>query len=298
MADDETDAEKQVRLHYEKECRRIAELVKAELPEDRGFILITTQRGEEAGASFASCDYVSTVDPRDALRLLHEFVGRLTRRTRVVGEPTVDTATVMREHVYSLMEGLDGKPPPSPSKIWQRFCRARAGGSVSERVGAFISLGVVAMLELEHLQRQQLKGSRPAPRERSAPPPPVYEAPTALAAEEIVRHVIMPRDAPAGDTKTTLVADLREKPPSEAREHLIALALAGRFHDYESESATPKVDLHDALAAVGYADLALKVRAGAYDHEPPTFEQEEDLRQEVGAEFFDKIMGQKPRGSS
>lgn len=101
-----------------------------------------------------------------------------------------------------------------------------------------------------------------------------------------------------GDTKTTLVADLRAKPPSAARERLIQLALAGHFHEFESESATPKVMLNDALEAAGYWDLAAKTRGGAYDDEPPTAEQEEDLRQEVGPEFFDKLMGNKPRGSA
>lgn len=275
MADDETetDAEKQVRLHHEKECRRIADMVKAELPEDRGFILITAQRGE-AGAPFSTTDYVATINPRDALRLLREFIGRISRRTGVVGEPTEETATVMREHVYAMLEGLEGKPPPSPSKMWQAFCRARAGqGSVRERIANFVGLGVVAMVELEHLRRAELKKARP-----SSPPPSGRRA--------------------SGDTKTTLVADLRQRPPSAARDHLIQLALAGHYHDYESPSPMPKVALHDALIQAGYTDLALGVINGAYDDEPPTSEQEEELRQEVGPEFFDKVMGNKPRGQS
>jgi hypothetical protein len=295
MSDEtETEAEKQVRVHHEKECRRIADLVKAELPEDRAFMLITVQRGEP-GSHFHSTDYISTVRPQDALRLLHEHIGRLTRRTGVVGEPTVETAAVMREHVYSLMDDLDGDAPPSPTKLWQAFCRARAGqGSVRERISSFIALGVVAMVELEHLQRKEIKA-------RSVPPPSGHRpSEAALAAEEIMRHVVTPRDpsTPRGNTKTTLVADLERKPPSKVRDHLIEHALAGHFHDYESESATPKVLLHDSLIKAGFHDLALKVINGAYDDEPPTVEQEENLRQEVGPAFFDKIMGNKPRGSA
>ncbi len=287
--DPESDAETQLRLHNERRCRRIADLIKRELPADRGFILLTVQRGE-GDAPFSSTDYVASIGPKDSLRLLREHIGRLTERTGILGEPTEDTSTVMREHVYALLEGLAGEPPPSASKLWQAFCRARAGqGSVRQRISSFIALGVVAMVELEHLTRQQRKQRQPAAQ------PPRSEAD--LAAEEIMRHAVKPSGT-QGDTKTTLVADLREKPPSELRDHLIELALAGAFHDYESESATPKVDLRAALLAAGFEDLAQKVIECAYDNEPPTVEQEEELRQEIGPAFFDSLMGQKPRGSA
>jgi hypothetical protein len=295
---EESNAEKQLRLHHEQRCRRIADLVKAELPEDRGFILMTVQRGEP-GANFSSADYVATVRPQDALRLLQEHMDQLSLRTGTLGEPTSNTATVMREHVYALMEGLAGQPPPSPTKLWQAFCRARAGqGSIRQRVSSFIALGVVAMVELEHLRREQLKAQAPSRSQPTAPPPP-SAAELDDAAEEILRHA-GPRDpnVPSGNTKTTLVADLRDKPASPKRDQLIADALAGRFHDFESESATPKVLLHDTLIQTGYLDLALKVINGAYGDEPPTTEQEEDLRQDIGPELFDKVMGNKPRGSA
>ena len=289
---DESDAEKQLRLYHEQRCRRIADLVKAELPEDRGFILLTAQRGP-AGEGFSSADYVATVRPQDSLRLLREHIARLTARTGIMGEPTEETSTVLREHVFSLLEGLAGAPPPTPDKVWRSFCRARKGeGSYRERATAFTALAVVALVELEHLQRAELRAPR-----YERPPPERSDAD--LAAEEILRHAA-PRDpnVPRGDTKTTLVGDLREKPPSAIRDRLISRALAGHFHDYESESATPKVLLHGELVAAGYPDLAQKVIACAYDDEPPTVEQEENLRQEVGPALFDAMMNKSPRGQS
>jgi hypothetical protein len=304
MAKDESNAEKQVRLRHEQECRRIADLVRAELPEDRGFILMTMQRGP-AGSDFASTDYVATIHPKDALRLLREHIGRLTARTGIVGEPTEETATVLREHVHALLEDLEqDEPPPSPNKVWQGFCRARSGvGTYRQRSAAFTALGVVAMLELEYLQRSMRRTASTVPpsheRQRPEASAAAFDALADQAAEELRRHVRPPEPGTSrGDTKTTLVADLERKPPSEAREHLITLARGGFFHDYDSPSATPKVDLHDALAAVGYEDLAQKVINGAYDDERPTVEQEEEMRQDFGPAAFDAIMGNKPRGSA
>jgi len=88
---------------------------------------------------------------------------------------------------------------------------------------------------------------------------------------------VQPRDWPPGDTKTTLVADLEQKPESVLRDRLIARARAGYYHDFETELATPKVTLVKDLANMGYEDLAQKVKDGGYDHEPPTEEQKAEL---------------------
>lgn len=112
-----------------------------------------------------------------------------------------------------------------------------------------------------------------------------------------------PREWPPGDTKTTLVADLEGKPPGVLRDRLIQRAKAGRYHDFETELATPKVALYRELLDLGYDDLAQKVRDGGYDHERPTFEQTSELRDKVlreqlGSEAYDAMKGEKGRGKS
>lgn len=102
---DETDPEIQVRLHHERECRRIAELITAELPEDRAFILLTVTRGL-ASESFSSLAYVASVRAQDSVRLLQEHIGVMSAHAGVAGEPTWRTATVMRELVNDLLGGL------------------------------------------------------------------------------------------------------------------------------------------------------------------------------------------------
>lgn len=86
-----------------------------------------------------------------------------------------------------------------------------------------------------------------------------------------------PRDWPPGDTKTTLVADLEQKPQSVLRDRLIGRAKAGHYHDFETPLAMPKVTLYKELSNLAYTDLAQKVRDGGYDHEPPTEAQKEEL---------------------
>ena len=86
-----------------------------------------------------------------------------------------------------------------------------------------------------------------------------------------------PQEWPPGDTKTTLVADLEGKPPGVLRDRLIQRAKAGRYHDFDTELATPKVTLYRELLDLGYFDLAQKVKDGGYDHEPPTEAQKAEL---------------------
>lgn len=107
-----------------------------------------------------------------------------------------------------------------------------------------------------------------------------------------------PRQWPKGNTKETLYTDLLAYPPSDARDQLIEMARAGKFHDWESDVATPKVLLIDILARFGFPDLAGKARDGGYDDEHPTVVQQETLRADVGAERYDSLMGSKPRGSA
>lgn len=86
-----------------------------------------------------------------------------------------------------------------------------------------------------------------------------------------------PREWPPGDTKTTLVADLEQKPEGVLRDRLILRAKAGRYHDFETPLATPKIALYRELLDLGYDDLAQKVRDGGYDQESPTEEQKDEM---------------------
>jgi hypothetical protein len=156
--DDESSAEVQVRLHHERECKRIAELIKAELPEDRGFLLMTVTRGP-AKADFSSVDYVATVRPQDAMRLLHDMVDRLGQRSQMAGEPTWKTATVMREMVHELLASHDPSLPlPNPEGVWRSFSQARKGaGTPEQRAAMFRAMAIAALTELERLQREHLE---------------------------------------------------------------------------------------------------------------------------------------------
>lgn len=66
----------------------------------------------------------------------------------------------------------------------------------------------------------------------------------------------------------------RELPASPARDRLISRCLAREFHDFKSESATPKSDLVDELRRLGLDALAQRVFAGEFDEDADA----EDLR--------------------
>jgi hypothetical protein len=101
-----------------------------------------------------------------------------------------------------------------------------------------------------------------------------------------------------GTTKKELVIDLQGKPQSLLRDRIIARALSGLYHDFDSPLETPKMELVEELRQAGYADLAQKVKDGDYDDETPTLEQIEELRRELGADVFDEMMGDKKRGKA
>ena len=69
-------------------------------------------------------------------------------------------------------------------------------------------------------------------------------------------------------TKTKLVEDLQNKPRSLARDALIERAKAGFYHDFESDQATPKLQLHRDLKKAGFHNLAEKAKRGVYDDDP------------------------------
>ena len=101
-----------------------------------------------------------------------------------------------------------------------------------------------------------------------------------------------------GTTKKDLVEDLWKKPYSLKRAEIEKRAKRGDYHDFDSSLATPKIALVNDLRAAGFDDLAQKAVDGDYDDERPSVEQLEEMRKEVGPEFFDQVMGSKPRGSA
>lgn len=100
-----------------------------------------------------------------------------------------------------------------------------------------------------------------------------------------------------GSTKKELIEDLWRKPHSLVRSAILRQAERGQYHDFESPLMAPKVQLVCDLNAAGFGDLAQKVIDGAYDDERPNVEQREELRKEVGADFYDELMNEK-RGKS
>jgi len=76
-----------------------------------------------------------------------------------------------------------------------------------------------------------------------------------------------------------LIHDLEAQKPSDARTALLIRARAGDFHDDLSQSATPKLDLANALEAAGYTDMLDKL--DEYDNDVNLTEEEEKAMREA-----------------
>jgi hypothetical protein len=99
-----------------------------------------------------------------------------------------------------------------------------------------------------------------------------------------------------GNTKVDLVRDLKELiPQSGERDALIAAAERGEFHDFDSDLAAPKLELLKFLTQAGMDAIVEKLKDGAYDDEPPTYDQQMEMRQELGPRMYDAMMGGKPK---
>jgi hypothetical protein len=101
MPDRDSDAEKAYRAQGEAECRRIAEIIRAELPKNRGFILVTADYGG-GGEPFSNTHYVAGVKRQDAQRLLTELLDYWGAEQGLACEPSVRTATALREGVFTI----------------------------------------------------------------------------------------------------------------------------------------------------------------------------------------------------
>lgn len=184
-------------------------------------------------------------------------------------------ATIRDLPIAELARGL-GASTMDLVKVMEARQRGTADSLIRHSLVVAVSALAIMSKFIEHDQHQPEGGTGDA---SGAPPPaPMPE----------------PREWPKGDTKTTLVSDLLERPQTEHRDQIIEMARAGRFHDYESESATPKTLLINMLSRFGYPDLAGKARDGGYDAERATVEQTEELRRDVGPETFDAVTGNDP----
>lgn len=101
MADRDGPAEQTYRIQGEAECRRIADLIRAELPKNRGFILVTADYGG-GGEPFSNTHYVAGVMREDAQRLLTELLDYWGTEQGLACEPSVRTATALREGVFTI----------------------------------------------------------------------------------------------------------------------------------------------------------------------------------------------------
>jgi hypothetical protein len=274
----------------EERCHGIAQMVRAQLPPNVGFILLTIDAGAKGAVS-----YMSTLRRDDAARAMTELVDSwIQDGSGNVAEPTVETMTQLREAVYAarnmpFADVLKG----CLNEVEAMATLTRTGElsvmEIAGRTGGHaLALAVHALNIFTHAR----DGAVNAP----APPDEAKQV-----AEELLRHYSADPNRPSGDTKTTLVADLERKTPSRLRDVLIEKCKAGEFHDYDSPHAAPKVMLDAALRELGYEDLAENVRAGHYDAERPTVEQIEEMRVELGPETYDRFMGEhskRGRGSA
>lgn len=98
----ESSAERRYRLHNEGEARTLAEKLKGMIEPGLSFVLITCTQGDSS-AGFSNMSYISTVRRPDAARLLCEMLDHW-ESDGTVTEPRVETATQLREAVYSLRD--------------------------------------------------------------------------------------------------------------------------------------------------------------------------------------------------
>ncbi len=92
-------------------------------------------------------------------------------------------------------------------------------------------------------------------------------------------------------TKTRLARVLR----AEGLDRMADLAAKGRYDDFESESATPCIDLNRDLTACGRGDLAARARDGEWDGTPEESQAWADAQTDPEMRaILDSMGGKKP----
>lgn len=95
----ETQAEIQYRLHCERRCRELADILKAHIDPGMVFTLVTATTGENE--SFSNMSYVSSGNREDMARMLTELLDYFASEGRTT-EPTPKTMTMLREWVFKM----------------------------------------------------------------------------------------------------------------------------------------------------------------------------------------------------
>jgi hypothetical protein len=295
----ETGPEVQYRLGNEAETRKVGDKLKEMLGPRMAFVLIaSTINADPEDKSFASTSYVSTLRREDSVRLLCETIDQWMP-SGLPCEPVPATMTEIREDVFAIrdepMKKLLAGALDDLTKCVDVAARVTARGEAAapttddakEMAINALAVAVQAIAVFDQARRVLLAPGAAPPSEAD------------LAARELLMTLApRPEGFIRGDTKVTLVADLEAKPPCEDRDQIIAMAKRGVFHDFESDFVAPKMALFEMLMQFGYPDLAEKCKAGAYDADKPTVEQIEEMRQQLGPDVYDAVMGEKPRGKS
>lgn len=259
----------------EQQLRAAADGLSRALP-GRGWVLATAPAGADA-FDMGNVGQITNMSREHAITMLGGLI-EWYRPRGVVVQPDPGTAAALRHTVEMMravpLEDVGANLPKSAASLSNALNEKREPNEV---MGMAMLLATEALTVIDRLMP------------KTAPEKAGVHMPAAPPA---------PRTWPKGNTKETLVADLEQKQQSETRDRLIAEAKAGRFHDYDSEEACGKMLLNAELRDAGYLDLAQKVIDGGYDDEHPTVEQSEEMRQQLGPELYDKLMGEKPRGVS
>lgn len=95
-------------------------------------------------------------------------------------------------------------------------------------------------------------------------------------------------------TTDKLVEDLLRKPPSSLRSELVRNAMMGRYHDFKSTLAAPKVQLVADLQRYGYDDLARRAMRGEYEAVRKSWHSLTDEWKRDLADLYEEITGEKP----
>lgn len=98
----ESPEETRLRIDAEVRCRKIGDAIKGMLPKSTGFVLVTRSFGAPS-ERFKSTQYVASVNRDDAERLLNELLDYWRNGDLRFSEPTVKTATFLRESVHTVI---------------------------------------------------------------------------------------------------------------------------------------------------------------------------------------------------
>ncbi len=248
----------------------VGKLIEERLP-GRPFVLLSAPVGTQA----IDIQHVATLTnmPREVAARLFEGMIDWWRPSGIVVQPDHSVVQMLRESVH-IMRDVD---------------LATVTGNLKGR-GAELAAAIAAD-DIKAIGEKALLMATESLAVLDAIAPRIAKQPAGVPGPEMPHR---PRDWPKGDTKTTLVADLERYPPSRVRDRLIKEAKAGRFHDFDSEEAGPKLLLYANLHQAGFEDLAIKTREGAYDDERPTVEQAEEMRAELGPKLWDAMMSDGP----